>query len=355
MKRETISQALNELDARLITESAVFDPAAASPPERTTDMKPKRIFTMILAAALLLSLGIAAYAVGSVHAARQRDLREDFQIEQSGTDSYVEYPTSEESVPGAALLSAINDGEEQRLYVDLSPVSEAELKDFPGELSFGWTVADSELWGMAFPQLRSDRSLSGYEALHAAVLEDAYDTDTETLTVVCYLQDSALREILAGQSADSVQLEFAMKLRDQELRRFGPVSFTPTEEETRFFDFGSLVYRDEETGKEVALLGLELTPVSAVWRISYPEAAEMHSPGCALPLEEQAAWSLLEDKVTMDAVLSLADGSSFSAGGALTCPYRDGAVELYCAWGRAIDIHAVQRITLGELTLWEIE
>lgn len=351
MKREMISEALNELDARYITESAVFDPAAASP-ERNADMKPKRIITFLLAAALIMSLGLAAYAIGSVHVARQRTLREDFRVEQGNTESYVEYDVSDEQASGAVLLSAINDGEEQRLYVDLAPVTEAELVDFPGELSFGWTIEGSERWGMAFPQLHSDRSLSGYEALHAAVLEDAYDRESETLTLVCYLPNSALLELPGARDA-GVRLSFSMKKGETELRRFGPVNFVPTAEETRVFDFSGVQWRDEETGKEATLLGLELTPVSAVWRITYPEAAALHTPASTLPPEEAAAWSLLEDKVTMDAQLIFSDGTVFSTGGALTCPYRNGAVELYCGWGPTVNIADVQRIVLGDQLLWE--
>lgn len=63
MKRETISKALNGLDDSFISESAVFSPdAMQGSPERIVHMKKKRIVTFALAAALILSLGIVAYA-----------------------------------------------------------------------------------------------------------------------------------------------------------------------------------------------------------------------------------------------------------------------------------------------------
>ena len=88
MKRETISAALNLLDERHIRETACFDPGlSGDPPERIEPMKVKRLFTFVLAAALLLALGAAAYAISGVHAARQQEIRSDLQIAASGTDS----------------------------------------------------------------------------------------------------------------------------------------------------------------------------------------------------------------------------------------------------------------------------
>ena len=67
MKRETISQALNSLDDRHISDTASFSPGTIqSSPERIVHMKKKRIITFALAAALMLSLGIVAYAVAGI-------------------------------------------------------------------------------------------------------------------------------------------------------------------------------------------------------------------------------------------------------------------------------------------------
>ena len=76
MKRENLSEILGQLDDRLIAEARAFDPSAGGrSPERIGHMKKKRIFTLALAAALLLSLSIAACAahaaVGSPQAAEK--------------------------------------------------------------------------------------------------------------------------------------------------------------------------------------------------------------------------------------------------------------------------------------------
>ena len=67
MKREMISLAMNSLDDRHITDTAAFSPEAIhSTPERNAYMKKKRIITFALAAALMLALGISAYAIWGI-------------------------------------------------------------------------------------------------------------------------------------------------------------------------------------------------------------------------------------------------------------------------------------------------
>ncbi len=64
MKRETISLALNSLDDRHITDTAVFSPERVQrSPERIVYMKRKRIVTFALSAALMLVLGVSAFAI----------------------------------------------------------------------------------------------------------------------------------------------------------------------------------------------------------------------------------------------------------------------------------------------------
>ena len=67
MKRETISLALNRLDERHISDTVVFSPGAMQDStERIVFMKKKRMITFALAAALMLALGITAYAIAGI-------------------------------------------------------------------------------------------------------------------------------------------------------------------------------------------------------------------------------------------------------------------------------------------------
>ena len=66
MKRELVLKAFGDIDESYIAEA--YCPAAGEVPssERIVHLKKKRIITLALAAALLLSLGIAAYSAGRV-------------------------------------------------------------------------------------------------------------------------------------------------------------------------------------------------------------------------------------------------------------------------------------------------
>lgn len=349
MNRDMLIKAVGDIDDRYIAESSRYSPEeVCGPPEGIKRMKTKRIVSVALAAALILALGAAVYAVSSIHAIRQQALKADLQIEENRADSYVEYDVPGETGSGLVVLSAVSDGEEQRVYVNVAPVAEEELESFPGGLSFAWSIEGSDLGGFAGPQLNPDRSLSGKEEIRAAVMEDAWDPETRTLTLLCYLPARQLRETAARQATGSVMLRVAMYENGREIRCFGSVPFMPTAEERRVFDLGSAIYRSGE--KEIELLSLELTPFSAVWRLRYEGDALAHASGAS---PEQQSWLLLEDKVCVDARIFFSDGSCFSTGGALTCPYEEGAVSLYCSWGRAVDIRDVQRIVLDDLVLWE--
>ena len=323
--------------------------------ENTARKTAKRMFTLALAAALLLALGAAAWAVWSIHISRQQDLRTDLKIEEINASSYMEYDVTGQEKSGSAaslvLLSAVNDGTEQRIYVDVSPVAKEDIARFPSDVRFAWSIAGTEIGGFAGPQLPAALSLSGDEAIRNAVLEYAYDEGTETLTLQCYADVKFLEKAMADLGTDSVPLQVHMTVGENDSHTFGPVPFKLTDEQKRSFEFGPAQYRDKELDKTIEIVGLELTPFSAVWKVRYEGAASFHTPEA--DWETYKPWSILEDRVCIDAKLIFSDGSEFSTGGALTCPYEDGVVNLHCGWGSAINIDDVQRIVLGDLVLWE--
>ena len=351
MKRELLSKAFGDIDESFILEAycPVSEDASGSP-ERIVHMK-KRIITFALAAALMLALGITAYAVWSIHAARQQELKADLKIEENNVSSYTEYDVPDDQASGLVLLSSVNDGQEERVYVNISPVSEEEASGFPDQTEFWWSIQDTEIGGFAAPQLPAGQSLSGADAIRKAVMENAYDRETRAMTLQCYLDVNRIKKALEGSHSGSFPLQVQMRVGEDVQRTFGPVSFALTEEQSRYFDFGQAVFHDEELDKDIEIVGLELTPFSAVWEVSYEDAADFHTPGA--DWEAYKPWSILEDKVCMDSQLFFSDGTSFSTSGALTCPYEDGVVKLTCGWGSAINIDDVQRIVLYDLVLWE--
>ena len=311
----------------------------------------KRIITFALAAALMLALGITAYAIWSIHSTRQQELKADLNIEEKNVSSYMEYDVPDELAGGLVLLSAVNDGQEQHVYVNISPVTKEEAVRFPEGVRFVWNIAGTEIGGFAGPQLPVGLSFSGEEAIREAVLENAYDEESQTMTLQCYIDVDFIEEAMTELGKENVPLQVQMIVGENDPKTFGPVPFSLTEEQTRYFDFGHAVYHDEELDKDIEIIGLELTPFSAVWKMSYDGAEEFHTSG-----SDQAAyepWSILEDKVCIEAKIVFSDGSEFSTGGALTTPYENGTVNQFCGWGSAINIDDVQQIVLGNLVLWE--
>lgn len=367
MKRETITQALGGLDDRFVSEAAVYAPGTMQEgPERIVRMKKKRFLSIVLAAALILALGITAYAAWSTHAARQEEIKADLKIEENNVSSYAEYPVPEAAnstvsdVPEEegseselVLLSAVNAGEFQRVYVNISPVSEkciADYPGYPGALNFSWSIDGTDLGGYASPRTPSGITLHGQEVIRDAVLQYAYDRETQTLTLECIVENMFLEKAAAALGTGSFPLLVHMSDKDIEMQTFGPVSFTPVDEQTRYFDFGHAVYTDAASGKSIEISGLELTPFGAVWKVRY-EGAEAIPPN-GDPADAEV-WSMLEDKVCIESQLFFSDGSAFSTGGALSAPYTSGAVELHCEWGSAINIDGIQKIVLGDLVLWK--
>ena len=258
MKRETITLMLNCVEDGFISETAVFRPASRQEsPERTAHMKKKQIITAALAAALLLALGITAYAVWSIHSARQQELKADLKIEESNVSSYTEYPVpGQSSASGVTLLSTVNDGEFQRVFVNVSPVKKDVIDRFPETVAFAWrldgmTLNGEDYWMTAGPKLKSGTSVSGYDAIREAVYQDAYDEETETLTLECSISNDAIAQAQAYENSERVHLTLTLWDRQAQAdanvglsaewlgsqEPFGSVWIAPTDQETRYFDF----------------------------------------------------------------------------------------------------------------------
>lgn len=352
MNRELLSKALSEIDETFIAEA--YRPVTETTPgssERIVHMKKKRIISLALAAALILALGVTAYAVWSIHSARQQEIKTDLKIEENNVSSYVEYAVPEEPESELVLLSSVNDGDLQRVYVNISPVTEEEAAGVSAGVRFAWSIDGTEIGGFAGPVIPADVTLQGPDEVREGVLKYAYDNQAQVLTLECYVDNMFIEKASAALGTNELPLLVHMIIGDNEPVTYGPVRFTPTEEQTRYFDFGHALYHDEKSGNEIEIVGLELTPFSAVWKVSYEGDASVHSPGA--DWDTCADWIALEDKVGIETLLYFSDGSSFSTGSALTAPCNNGVVELHCGWGSAINIDDVQRIVLDDLVLWE--
>lgn len=339
MKREWLSKAFGEMDESFILEAYRPVPEdASSASERIVHMKKKRVFTIALAAAMTLVLGITAFAAWSIHAERQQELRAELRIDENNVSSYVEYDVSDEQTGGLVLLSAVNDGQTQRVYVDISPVSEEEASDPQGAEPFPlYTV-----------------SIDG-TAFGGSAQKYAYDQETRTLTLECFLDVSSLKSAAAELGTDAVPLSVQMITGINASRSYGPISFTMTGAQLRVFDFGNALYHDPETDKDIEIVGLDLAPFGAVWKVHYEGDAELQARKFD-DWEAYKPWCELEENVCKEGKIIFSDGSEFSIGGSQYSYYEDGAVHLWNSWKlSAINIGDVRRIVIGDMILWEAE
>ena len=142
MNRYQLNRALTGIDDRYLT--MVDRKTEEAQTMRQKSIKSKRIFrTFLIAAVITALMGITAYAVSSIHAARQQALRADLKIDENEVSGYTEYAESEpdtasvsslaETVgaePRIQLISSLQQGDFQAVYFSVSPVPEETARSF---------------------------------------------------------------------------------------------------------------------------------------------------------------------------------------------------------------------------------
>ena len=142
MNRYQLNRALTGIDDRYLT--MVDRKTEEAQTMRQKNIKSKKIFRTILIAAVITALmGITAYAVSSIHAARQQALRADLKIDENEVSGYTEYAESEPDTASASslpetvgaepriqLISSLQQGDFQAVYFSVSPVPEETARSF---------------------------------------------------------------------------------------------------------------------------------------------------------------------------------------------------------------------------------
>ncbi|MBQ2896383.1 MAG: hypothetical protein IJE26_06710 [Oscillospiraceae bacterium] len=354
MNEQQLLHLLGSVDDELVTELADSLSLSSTVERRTAPMKFTR--TLLIAAVIASILALSVFAVGySIHQRRQSELNADLGAAENNVASYVEYEAPTEDAPGLTLLSTIREDIFQRVYVNIAPVEQALVEGYPNEESFFFSV-DGEHWGSATPVLKPGRSLSGLEEIREAILADAYDADTKTLTLECYIP----AEYLEAQGGSGELIVAAVSPEEWEAsgedsyvnyaaengRLYGPVAVALTAQEMRRVDFENAVFN--VNGEEVTLVGLELRPTGC--SILYKAAAaERYNTS----REGEMEYIALSDAIVGSASLNFADGSSMELLSPMNSSFEDGIASENCQWTKTIDISTVESLTiLGEtLTL----
>ena len=369
MNRELLSKALCEIDESFIAEAYRPVPEAASgSPERIVRMGKKRIITFALAAALILALGVTAYAIGvSIYRQRQEELREQLQIDENQVTDYVEYPVVEEPekapVEGVTLLSSMNDGEFQRFWVVINGVTpemvarleSAEQVDWEGQA----LPANGHRYCIIYATMDGE---SFFDAMSHFHVRDGYDPESQTLTTECAIP---LHELEQGQK---VALRFVMaECIDYEMDHseaelvceFGSVDVERTGQAVRTVWFPEPVSFENGAYGKGEFLGAEISASGVNWILRHDGVSQMYrSHEFADEAERQAyldleqSWLAAIEEVERTAEVHFADGSSREVGLPLSSTKpEDDTVKDTCLFGDGtINLDQVVSITIGGKT-----
>ena len=297
--------------------------------------------TLLIAAIISLFFALSAFAIGySIHRQRQQELREKYHVDQTGTDSYVEYPLPENNsdVPGSTEdisitpLSAVSYANTVDIYFNISPIDFRYV--IPDEECIELSH-DGEHWVYAEP-VYSDLAPSGISYADITQEHVLYDAQTRTATMHCYIHPSRFWE--SGDAELTVRL-----FPDDTV--IGCFTVEAPELETRLCLFDRpLVFSPEGYDESGRVLGIELS-ATGVWFLVEMEDFSL------MDRDENTAWIRAADQVTRG-TLHMADGSDFSAPGCNSIQKNEnGIAYFYCNWQDTIDIHAVTAITIGDTSL----
>ena len=351
MTREQVWDIIGDIDDRFIAEAAQYDPQKCSrSPERIGVMSKKRMITFALAAALILALGVTAYAIGmGIHRQRQAELRHELQIDENNVTDYVEFAVPEEGAAegGLTLLSTMNNGDYQLLYFNISPVSEEMIACLDQENLRDRENRDDRVF---WPYLYLDGEYYGILVNQFARYRDDYDPDTETLTLRASLPNLKFRD------KDSIEIRVALGYTDNyaqihESASYGPALIPLTQQRVINVRFPEPVsFENPETGGAGQIIGADIYAEGITWLVTHDDMESVY------PVESQddlrwLPWARARDKLELEAQLHFADGSIRTNLAADRTEYWNGTVyDVYLFHDGSINIDQVVSITIGGQT-----
>lgn len=352
----------------------------------------RRITSLALAAALLIALGVTAYAVGlSIHKRRQEALRQSLGVQNA--PAYVEYETDKsesktgEDTPTITLLSALREGEYQRVFLDVGPVAKEELAYDTydkGNLHFVYSIDGGVTWLPApyyvgdqdYPEEDMDVYTSYFgeeirvpkrEAITRRIREESYDAESRTVPIICGFHTEGLGESVEIRVALTDDLPALFENWDAEtcgrylLRDYGSLPFTLTQADRRLVLFPEPVRITwEETGTEYRIRGVELDSSRAELLMDCPDIHPLFDKpenetdeAFHARFEAQLRWAEFIDGLWRETVLTLDDGSQLAFRGSVDFVEEGGDSIRECSLypGQVIDVSRVTAITIRGETI----
>ena len=334
MTREQVWDIIGDIDDRFIAEAAQYDPKQCSrSPERIGVMSKKRIITFALAAALILALGVTAYAIGmGIHRQRQAEMRENFGMGGSDAPAYQEYTVPEENTSGVTLLSTINNGGNQRIIVNVSPITRDDLALTQHPVMF--SLDGGQTWE---------------QAMTAGDENSAYDAESQTLTV------SVMFSTEGKQPGEEITVLFNVNGS----LNLGSITVKVTDPDTRLVRFPEpITLTNPVTEKPVSLIGVELRGNQAIWMLETEDAAYFYGDHSSdseadakLRQDNIVTWINWLDEQFRATKLYFADGSSCSFNGHEFSDVDGNLVSPHVDYDRlAIDVSQVVSIEMNGQT-----
>ncbi len=334
MTREQVWDIIGDIDDRFIAEAAQYDPKQCSrSPERIGVMSKKRIITFALAAALILALGVTAYAIGmGIHRQRQAEMRENFGMGGSDAPAYQEYTVPEENTSGVTLLSTINNGGNQRIIVNVSPITRDDLALTQHPVMF--SLDGGQTWE---------------QAMTAGDENSAYDAESQTLTV------SVMFSTEGKQPGEEITVLFNVNGSLD----LGSITVKVTDPDTRLVRFPEpITLTNPVTEKPVSLIGVELRGNQAIWMLETEDAAYFYGDHSSdsetdakLRQDNIVTWINWLDEQFRAMKLTFADGSSCSFNGHDFSDVDRNLVRPHVDYDRlAIDVSQVVSIEINGQT-----
>ena len=400
MKREQLSSIICNIDEQLIAESHQYDPDLCNhSPERIVHMNKKRIITFALAAALMLALGITAYAIVSIHQKRQQELRDSLKIEENHVAGYQEFEenpimegtvtASEGKEPYVQLISTFQKGEFADVFFSISPITKEEAWDAigwdhknviyviasnSGELDDAYRRKGDEARKDLYvrfpvlPPIQVDEYLRP-QGTREELLEKYYDPDSQSLMLSAqflldydpvdwnkpvYLNVKIIELSSLATSMDETTEEYWERYDPVCVRDYGtvPVSISDAEYIENDFRDKDIRIQVPESDKVLQLVGMKIYAAQVEWQFTHEDIDlifnlprddnEAFHRGFELQLE----WLAVYDQVLDGSELIMVDDTRIKLNPSESAPYENGIVTLYSHLGSTIDLRKVTAISI---------
>lgn len=369
MKALDLIEATGQIDDRIILEVTSTMKKSGNHSSKTYK---KRIISFALAAALILALGTAAYAIGvNIHRQRQEELRRKLEIDENNITDYVEYPIIDEPeeapAEGVTLLSTMNDGEFQRCWVVINGVTPEMIESLKASEQVDWEGRALPANGHRYCTVSA--TIDGenfFDTMPHLNVLDGYDPVSRTLTTEC---DLPVRELAQGQKATlrfiiAEIIDYEMDHSEAEIMcELGSVEVERTVQTVRTVWFTKPVTFENGAYGKGEILGAEISASGLNWILRHDGVSQMYrshefadETERLAYLELERSWLTAIEKVERGAVLTLSDGSSREVGLSLSSSQPEGGiVKDNCKFiSGTINIDEVVSVTVGGQT-FELE